>query len=255
MVRSAGSGLPAANAAINFDQGGFVTQGFGPDGRRITYYNFDTQLTTPAPIYVLVRQGVPVAGQLNIIDVLPGDQGYNDFWQVVQVTVPANYVANAITSVKEIVDGGYAMIRTTTIVNCPVVPAGSTANLRISGSTGLSQGWYRGQVVAYFNFAEAPISATSQGLVPTSPLLVTFNINPDKPNGGPPSGFVVEPGTTRTHNVAYTVPGQVGYSPLWVVNIYDNADFAKVKDLATGLTARVLVPSVALVNCPIVAIQ
>ncbi len=256
-VRTANNGLPAANAPINFDQGVFVTHAFGPDGRHMTYYNFDTQALAPAPIYVLIRQGdtIPVQGQMNIIDELPGDPGNNDFWQVIDVTVPKNYVANAITSVQEIVSAGYTLKPTSTIVNCPVVPEGSTAVLRVGGGDpGLTHGWYRGQVVAYFNFAEAPITTTAQGQVPTSPLIVTFTINPNLPNGGPPSGFLTEPGTLQTHNVAYTLPGQPGYSPLWNIAIYDNADFAAVKDAATGLMAMILVQNAALVNCPIVQI-
>jgi hypothetical protein len=257
-VRTATNGLPAANASVNFDQGVFITHGFAPDGGHVTYYNFDTHVLAPAPIYVLIRQGetTPVAGQMNIIDVLPGDPGYNDFWQVIDVTVPANYVANAITSVKEIVDAKYALKPTTTVVNCPVVPEGSTANLRVGGEdAGLMHGWYRGEVVAYFTFGEAPITTTAQGQVPTSSLIVAFNINPGLPNGGPPSGFKTESGTLQTHNVAFTLPGQVGYSPLWAVSIYDNADFANVKDAATGGMAKILVQSAALVNCPIVQIN
>ena len=48
----------------------------------LTYTNFDVQSTTPAPIYVLFRKGesAPVAGQPNIVDVIPGDPGHNDFW-------------------------------------------------------------------------------------------------------------------------------------------------------------------------------
>src|SRR3990172_6342657 len=92
-VRDNSNGLPAANAPINMDIVPFIAQGFGPNGGIVRYYNFDVQSTTPAPIYVLFKQGesTPVAGQLNIIDVLPGETGYNDFWQVHQVTVPATY--------------------------------------------------------------------------------------------------------------------------------------------------------------------
>ena len=34
--------------------------------------------------------------QLDIIDTLPGETGYNDFRQVWKVTVPKDYVANTI---------------------------------------------------------------------------------------------------------------------------------------------------------------
>src|ERR1700751_4437557 len=45
-VRTASNGLPAANAAVNFDQGPFITQGFTPSGKIVDYYNFDIQPTT-----------------------------------------------------------------------------------------------------------------------------------------------------------------------------------------------------------------
>lgn len=256
-VRDATNGLPAAGQPVNFDQGPFITQGFGPGGQIVQYYNFDVQPAAPANIYVLFREGddAPVPGQLNIVDVIPGDDGYNDFWRVVMVTVPRDYVANTVTSLAEIADGGYAMEATNTIVNCPIVPDGSTAAKRLGGGgAGLVQGWYRSQAVFYFAFEERALAATSGGAVPVSPIYVTFNINPDQPGGGPPSGFKTEPNTSQTHNVVATLPANSGYSPLWTVNIYDNANFASVRDLATALAARTLATGAALVNCPVVSI-
>lgn len=257
-VRSSSNGLPAANAPIDFDQGPFITHGFGPNGERVSYYNFDVQPVAPAPIFVLFRQGetTPVAGQLNIIDVIPGEQGYNDFWQVVRVTVPADYVANTATSLEDLVAAGYAMQETEIIVNCPVAPEGSTADLRLGGgSAGLIRGWYKDQVVFYFAFDERALQTTAQGEVPLSPIYVTFNINPDQPGGGPPSGFKTEQGTAQTHNVVATLPSNAAYSPLWAVNVYDNGAFDSVSDLATAQAAPLLAPGAALVNCPVVRIQ
>jgi hypothetical protein len=48
-----------------------------------------------------------------------------------------------------------------------------------------------------------------------------------------------------------TLPGDPGYSPLWAVNIYDNADFAGVSDLATAQAASILAPYATMVNCPL----
>ena len=64
-VRDGSNGLPGANEAVNFDQEPFLSQGFGPDGSVVSYYNFDVQPTAPAPIFVLFREGesAPVAGQ------------------------------------------------------------------------------------------------------------------------------------------------------------------------------------------------
>jgi hypothetical protein len=207
---------------------------------------------------VLFREGEasPVAGQMNIIDVIPGDEGYNDFWQVWKVTVPMNYEANAVTSFSQITDAGYAMEAMPAIVNCPVVPEGSTAKLRLGGeSTELTKGWYKGQIVYYFNFSEKALTVDESGLVPLSPIYVTFNINPDMPGGGPPSGFVTDAATGRTHNVVATLPEHGAYSPLWMVNVYDNADFDNVSDLASAQAANVLAMGVANVNCPIVMVE
>jgi hypothetical protein len=256
-VRTGGNGLPAANAPIDFDQAPFITDGLGPNGELVSYYNFDVQPVTPAPIYVLFREGegTPVAGQLNIIDALPGDADYNDFWQVVRVDVPADYVANTATSLEDLDAAGYPRQITTMIVNCPVVPEGSTAALRVGGgSTALVRGWYRDQVVFYFSFEEHALGTTPGDEVPVSPIYVAFNINPDQPGGGPPSGFLTEMGSSQTHNVVATLPGDGGYAPLWSVNIYDNADFDSVDDLTSALAATQLVAGAALVNCPVVSV-
>jgi hypothetical protein len=91
-------------------------------------------------------------------------------------------------------------------------------------------------------------------MVPLSPIYVTFNINPDEPGGGPPSGFVAD-STGRTHNVIATLPEDEVYSPLWIVNVYDNADFDIVSDLASAQAANLLVPGAANVNCPVVFVD
>jgi hypothetical protein len=255
-VRTATNGLPAANAAVNFDQGPFITQGFSPTGKVMDYYNFDLQATTPAPIWLFFKNGqtTSIPGQ-NIIDVLPGEAGYNDFWQVYKVAVPDNYVPNTITSYQELMASGYPITKSTDLVNCPVVPKGSTAAKRYGGGDpGLTQGWYKDQVVYYFNFFEKALSVNSNGQVPLSQILVSFNINPNQPNGGPASGFKTETGTTQTHNVIVTIPTDAAYSPLWVVTAYDNASFNSVKDATTALAAPVLVPNAGLVNCPVITI-
>jgi len=255
MVRSMSPSLPGPGQAINFDQGApFITEGFGPAGQRVQYYNFDVQPTAPAPIYAFSGpNGQPVAKQLNVVDVIPGDGQYNDFWQVHKVSVPASYVPNSVTSVAEITAAGYTIDATDTIVNCPVVPDGSVAALRVGGGLpGLESGWYRGKVVKYFNFQERPLSGTT---VPLSPIYVSFNINPDQAGGGPGSGFKTEAGSQQTHNVVGTVPSDVAYSPLWSVDVYDNAAFSSVSNLATAMTAPSLGAGVAMVNCPIVSMQ
>lgn len=262
-VRNSTNGIPGANQPINFDQGPFITKGIGPSGEMVEYYNFDVLPVTSAPIFALFKKGesTPVSGQLNIIDVVPGDAGYNDFWHVNKVTVPSDYVANSITSVQEIMDWGFPIEKTNMIVNCPVVPEGSTANLRYnpSESTELMKGWYKGKLVFYFTFEEKMLTVTPPAsgspTVPTSDILVTFKINPDMPGGGPSSGFVTENGSMQTHNVVQTIPTDANYSPFWDVDVYSNADFNKVYDWMSASNAELLGSGVALVNCPVVSVK
>ncbi len=256
MVRDASNGLPAANAAVNFDQAPFITKGKGPTGQTVEYYNFDVQPVNPAPIYVLFKEGsdTPVPNQLNIIDVLPGETGYNDFWLVNKVTVPSTYQANEVASFADIQARGYSVQPTTTVVNCPVVPEGSTATKRIGGgSAGLMKGWYKEKIVSYFSFEEKAITV-SVGNVPLSPIYVCFNVNADEAGGGPASGFKVETGTMQTHNVIATVPSSGSYSPLWEVSAYNNAEFEDVTDLSSA-QATINTNLGATVNCPVVTIQ
>jgi hypothetical protein len=247
-VRSSSNGLPAPNAPVNFDQAPFITTGFGPTGDTVIYYNFDVQPTAPAPIYVLqYANGAEVAGQINIVNVKPGNAGYNDFWLVNIVTVPSTYVANTIKSYAEVASSGYSVNATTTIVNCPIVPYGSTAVKRFHTDPNpgsLIMGWYRDSVVYYFSFGEKALSGNT---VPTSPIYVTFNNN----STGPASGFMEVQGSMQTHNVVGTVPTSNAYSPLWQVNAYNNSNFSSVTNLST-VQATSPMATGANVNCPIV---
>ncbi|MBS0000547.1 MAG: hypothetical protein KFF73_16325 [Cyclobacteriaceae bacterium] len=262
-VRDGSNGLPGPGQPINFDQVPFITQGLGPDSELVQYYNFDVQPITSAPIFVLFREGEnsPVGGQLNIIDVVPGDEGYNDFWHVHRVTVPEDYVANTITSLDQLMLNNFKIDRTSMIVNCPVVPGGSTADLRygLTEDNGLIRGWFRDQIVFYFTFEEKQLTvnppAEGHPVVPVSDILVTFNINPGEEGGGPPSGFRTEMDSDQTHNVVETLPEDAMYSPFWDVDVYDNADFNQVFDWPSAMQASLLAEGAALVNCPVVDVQ
>ena len=148
-LRTPENHLPGPNEPVDFDSGPFITQGLSPStGKPVRYYNFDVQTTMPAPVYVLYREGEakPVEGQLDIIDTLPGEKGYNDFRQVWKVTVPKDYVANAIVDAGALKDAGYKMEQTPTLRNMPVVPDKSTAKARLKGeSAELKRAWYKGR--------------------------------------------------------------------------------------------------------------
>jgi hypothetical protein len=90
-------------------------------------------------------------------------------------------------------------------------------------------------------------------MVPAVSMYVMFNLNPAQPSGGPPSGFKAEAGSAQTHNVIAALPSDAGYSPLWSVQVLDNAAFPTVDDPATARASTVL--GAGNVNCPVVAIE
>jgi len=254
-VRSANGDLPGTGEPIDFDER-FLVTGYGPDGDVVQYYDFDVMPTGPAPIYAFFREnGNPVEDQRNVVGVVPSDDGYSDFWRVNKVTVPDDYQANAITSVAALQGTDYDIEVTDTIKNCPIVPDESTASERHDtdeSGTGLVEGWYDGKIVYYFLFGESSLEVAN-GSVPRSPIYVSFNTNSGQDGGGPPSGFMTEDGNQQTHNVTATVPGDAAYSPLWTVNVYDNADFGSVSDLDSATDAELLAAGAARVNCPVVS--
>ena len=70
-----------------------------------------------------------------------------------------------------------------TLRNMPLVPDKSKASMRLNGTSAeLHRSWYGGEVAKFFSFDEAPLAAAG-GNVPLSPIYVTFNVNPDQPNG------------------------------------------------------------------------
>ena len=114
LVRSADKRLPSPNQPIDFDTPPFNVLGFSPTGEPTLYYHLDVQSTTPAPVYIFYRDGEdrPVQNQLDVIDTLPGEQGYNDFRQVWKVWAPKDYVANTITDASMLQQAGYKMEKT-----------------------------------------------------------------------------------------------------------------------------------------------
>lgn len=241
MVRGGKQSLPAPGQPIDFDQPPFITQALGPDGGIVRYYNFDVQRAAPATIYRLTHAGshTAISGQLDIIDTLPGDPGYSDFFQLAWVEVPEAFVARAYADIAT-----RPITRDPTLLDCPVVPHGSTAREGEGVAPAVpTQVWYRGVTVDCLLFG-APLRGEQ---VPTSPIYVTFGHEPA-------DGFKRVGATLQTHNVVLSVPGDTDYSPLWDVHIYDERAFALVHDAASAQKAR-LIKAGPLVNCPVVTVK
>src|SRR5207237_4377567 len=106
----------------------------------VSYLDFGPQANVAVPILLFFQASSPsppVAGQRKIIDTIPGQPGYNDFWRVFKVLAPSGYVANTIRSLAHAVASGYTIQMTHTVVNCPVVnpnaTAGGSAPSHVSG--------------------------------------------------------------------------------------------------------------------------
>jgi hypothetical protein len=116
------------------------------EGEAIYYFDFGPNSRDTAPIYAFITgidgEGNPqfVEGQANVIGVIPGDPGYSAFWYVNLVTVPADYEANSITSVEEVLSSGYDISQPGLLVNCPVLRTEEAAMPEMLPVTGGSGG-------------------------------------------------------------------------------------------------------------------
>lgn len=214
--------------------------------REVKYYDFGMNSphsggsVATAPIYVLITgmnaDGTPafVAGQHNVVDVVPGDAGYSDLWQVMLVTVGGDYVADSIKSKADVDASGFTITSTDMFVNCPVVLEGTT----FEGGEDLVQGWYKGEPVFYPDFGGNPATAIPIWVFITG---IDAQGNPEFVDG--------------QHNVIDAVPGDAGYSAFWRVNLVTvpadyEADSIKSASEVAGSGYDIQQTDMA-VNCPV----
>jgi hypothetical protein len=261
--RSENANLPGPDQPIDFDHPFFLQRGFGPNGETIWFYNFDAKGTAPAPVYVLVdRIGQPIPGQLPIFDLLPGEAGYSDLWQIHKVRIlQRDYPLNTLSSLQALSEGGYEIAPSDEVMHCVLVPAGSKASRRFDSSTPSApqQGWYRDQIVDYLLF-EHPNSAArvdfGAGRVNAPEMFAFFENNVD-----PSDGFALDPLGAGTHNVATRLPGQEGYAPLWVLTVFKLDFFDQVKNVANALDqsrdeeSLLVLPELLYVDAPVVEVE
>jgi len=239
--------VPAPNAPIDLDAA-FTIKALGPRGERVTYYSLDILPRVPSVGYIVRRNGQPVPGQLEIIDGLPGDPGYNDFVRITEVAVADDYVANTLTSADDVRAAVTAGEATTTqterIANWAVVPAGTTAQLKFRGKTITgNRAWVRGQVAHFLRFEE-DLAVGVDGSVPLAEIVVMF-----ANNMSPAEGFELD-GDGRTHNAIDKLATDPGYSSLWNHSVGNTANFEAVVDFPSAVD-NIMAANVGVdVNCP-----
>ena len=213
----------------------------------VVYYDFGMNSATsgatviPAPIWAFITgmndDGTPafVDGQHNVVDVVPGDTGYSDLWEVMLVTVPEDYEADSIKSREEVEASGYDIMPAGIFVNCPIVPEGTT----FENGEQLVQGWNKGEAVFYPDFGANPPAA-----IPIWAFITGMDAqgNPEFVEG--------------QNNVIDSIPGDAGYSAFWQVNLVtvdDGYEPNSIKSAADALASGFEITTTDLVvNCPVV---
>ena len=262
--RSEDETLPGPNEPIDFDTSPFFQRGFGPNGEIVGFYNFDVRPRSPGSVYEFVdRRGYLISDQLPVFDRVPGEKDYSDFWLLHTVRIDdVNFVPNSITSVEEILQGGWEITAGEIVEHCVMVPMGSRARKRFSSTQPALplQGWFGGQIVNYLLFENRFSPALidfGAGEVNTPQMYAFFENNRDELDG-----FALEPGNRYlTHNVATRLPNQEGYSPLWVLQLLKLGAFDRVSDLTSALDQvkneenLINISDILRVNAPIVEVE
>jgi len=229
--------LPAPNEPIDFDLPQFLLRGFGPNGEAVTFYHFDMRPQEPGTVYEFFdRRGERIVGQLPVFDRIPGDSGYSDFWQVHQVRVQdLEYRVNSLHAAEDVLASGWEIEASDEVANYVIVPFGSRASRRFDAATPVRalDGWYAGQITKYLVFENPQSTAQvdfGSGQINTPQMYAFFDNNRDEKDG-----FALDPETQGTHNVVTRLPGEEGYSPLWVLQVFTLSAFERVLDLASAL--------------------
>jgi len=210
-------------------------------GRFSYYYDFGPggvktsgATVVAIPLFALVTgfnaDGSPilVAGSHNIANITLGETGYSDLWQIIFYTVPATYVANTYKSQDEVIAAitDPAMRKVGPLVNCPIVPAGST----LDDGTPTTLGWCRGFGIEYFDFGK-----TVNYIIPLYKM----------------------PTVMDQHNIIDAVPEDgAAYSPFWeIYTIAPPTGYAanKFRSFAdVDASGAVKTDQNMVVNCPVV---
>jgi hypothetical protein len=168
-----------------------ITPGFYR-GKAIGYFDFGPIKLAPgnklAPLWTVTNGA---AGQHNIVDTVPGQADYSPLWQVSKVTFKAGVAPHLLTSAEDVEKarqaGEITVVKTATVVNCPVLGFGQK---RVAGFSG-------GKVIHYYDLGPVKV-------VPGNAVLPLY---------APTNGVAGQ------HNVTgeTIAPGTTDYPPLWAI--------------------------------------
>lgn len=219
------------------------------DSKVVEFYRFGTYFASSVPpyiefpglgvhdMYVMADKNGSIAlgnGQDPIIDTLPSQAQYTDFFEIVAFRPDSDYVANDIKSKGTLVRAGFQRTRTGGIVTCPVV--GPKATLATPSGTALYtqklkpiQVWFRKKRTHCFlmeggkylyNTGSLPFIATAQTVDKTRtlyavPAAEVYTLQTSAFSGADVVSNIPVPG----NDIFRYGPGHKKYSP--VTQIWD----------------------------------
>jgi hypothetical protein len=203
----------------------------------------------------------PFGFQRNVIDSVPGEPGYSPLWLHTFVKWNDTSKARELKSEEEILAadkaGEVSLEASKLVINCPVLPSGKT-------NFPIVTGWVDGKSVDYTlqeisdpmvtklmtNKTQFPLTTVaSLAEVPQVANLYLFMNGISGPN---PFGF--------QRNVIDSVPGEPGYSPLWLHTFVKWVDPSKARELKSDTEIQAaakagdvtLEASKLVINCPVI---
>ena len=163
-VHANGTGVSSEAASTRYE----IEQAW-LDGVVVGYVDFgtDTPLDASgqvgvAPIWAFVSgfddDGTPrmIEGHRTMLDVVPGEAGYSDLWDVQFVVVPAGADSESIHSLADLQASGLPVVPSGMLVNCPIVPPEAT----VESGHPIHMTWYREETTHYFDMG---LSTTTPG--------------------------------------------------------------------------------------------
>lgn len=147
------------------------------ENRQIYYYTFNNGtpvLDDGAAVAVGVQyrlvdeDSVPIEGQFDILGATIGDKDYSDLREIVAVTVPADYKANSITNIDDLLAEDWPENPTGIYHNIPLVRPNSQLQARDNHPIAV---WFDDEELSAYDFGEmtdqsAPIYVLVEGFDP-----------------------------------------------------------------------------------------
>src|SRR6266511_4898789 len=162
------------------------------EGTTVRYLDFGPIKLKPgnklAPIWTFTNGA---AGQRNVIDTVPGERSYTPLWRVRKVTWSIGRTRRVLKSAdavkKAAAVGDVTIVRTSTVVNCPVLGFGQK---RVAGFSA-------GKTIHYYDLGPVKVAPGNAVL----PLVAVTN------------------GVAGQHNITEDAiaPGATDYPPLWEI--------------------------------------